>query len=161
MSRFRRNGTCSSAANRHIGRSFVSNDRAVTTARSLCVLTRLGEAMDKRFRRASIVAAATAAVMACSPAQALSFNDISGKWCSAGGSEELTRNTLIAIRSSDRARFDFKIEHYEFGETTVTVYWVDTKKQSVNTDFGEFSADGRHMVQFKNEAGPRREFRRC
>jgi hypothetical protein len=29
------------------------------------------------------------------------------------------------------------------------------------TEFGEFSADRRSMVQLENDVGPRREFQRC
>src|SRR5436190_8925493 len=42
-------GACATPANRHIGRRFVSNDRAVTTARSLYVPTRLGGSHGQRI----------------------------------------------------------------------------------------------------------------
>ena len=56
---------------------------------------------------------------------------------------------------------DFSFVTRSTVQTRETVTWKDGKGETVHTDFGEFSADGRRMVQFKNEAGPRREFRRC
>jgi hypothetical protein len=62
---------------------------------------------------------------------------------------------------SDGVRIAFEIVSYKFTKTVVTVHWLSGKKAKVFTQFGEFSADGRGMVQFKSESGPRREFHRC
>ena len=40
------------------------------------------------------------------------------------------------------------------------MHWINKGKDTF-TDFSEFSADGRRMMQQKNEAGPRRPFQRC
>ena len=94
-------------------------------------------------------------------AEAVTFESIAGKWCTAGGSEQFDRNNLIAILSSNGERHVFPIERYDFTDSMVTVTWKNAKSESVHTNFSEFSADGRRMVQLKNEAGPRREFHRC
>lgn len=112
--------------------------------------------------RAIIAAAivAIAAAAAFNEAQALSARSLYGKWCTAGGSEEFDDNYLTAIpRSGERHRF--RISEYEVVRNTVTVYWTNGKGERVSTDFGEFSTDGKRMVQMRNESGPRREFRRC
>ena len=101
-----------------------------------------------------------AAIAVFSEAQALSARSLYGKWCTAGGSEEFGDTSLIAIpRSGERHRF--RIREYEVGRDAVTVHWTNGKGEHVSTDFGEFSADGKRMVQLRNEEGPRREFRRC
>jgi hypothetical protein len=117
----------------------------------------------KQFRQASAFASAMMAVgiLACVDASALEFADISGKWCTAGGSERFDRDNLIAIPTSTGERRVYPIVRYDFAATQVTVTWKDAKGESVHTDFAEFSTDRRRMVQVASEAGPRREFRRC
>jgi hypothetical protein len=119
--------------------------------------------VGKQFRSAFAFGSAMLAVVAfgCADAAALTFESIAGKWCTAGGSEQFDRNNLIAIPASSRERRVYPIVRYDFTDTEVTVTWKDAKGENVHTDFGEFSADGRRMVQLANEAGPRREFRRC
>ncbi len=94
-------------------------------------------------------------------ADALSFNDIAGSWCTGGGIERFTKNSLVAIISSTGQRLEYKIVKYEFTKTLVTVYWISTENKKVSTDFSEFSVDKRNMIQLKSESGPRREFHRC
>jgi hypothetical protein len=102
-----------------------------------------------------------AAAFGCGNAVALDFADISGKWCTAGGSEEFDRDNLIAIPASTRERLVYPIVSYDFAATKVTVIWKNAKGENVHTDFAEFSSDRRRMVQLPFEGGPRREFRRC
>jgi hypothetical protein len=117
----------------------------------------------KQFCQALVFASAmmAAGILACADASALEFADISGKWCTAGGSEQFNRDNLIAIPASTGERRVFPIVGYDFTGTQVTVTWKDAKGESVHTDFAEFSADRRRMVQLPSDAGPRREFRRC
>ena len=84
-----------------------------------------------------------------------------GKWCSTGGSEKFNAKTLTVIRTGERKPIVFKIDRYDANDDTVTVYWTHTDGTKMVTEFSEFSADGRSMVQIKNDAGPRREFHRC
>jgi hypothetical protein len=112
-----------------------------------------------QFPRALVLASVLCA--AAGDADALSRKDIYGKWCSTGGSEWFSRDKLIAVRASDHVRIVFKISRYDFDDKTVKVYWTDTEGNDMVTNFGEFSADRRRMVQLKIDAGPRREFHRC
>jgi hypothetical protein len=91
---------------------------------------------------------------------AYTFDDIAGKWCTAGGSEQFERDSIIAVVASTGERRVFSIVGYEFMDDTIRVTWKD-KEKSVHADYGEFSPDRRQMVQLKNTAGPRREFHRC
>jgi hypothetical protein len=115
--------------------------------------------MKSRYLRVSILASILC--IAATNADALTRKHIYGKWCTAGGSEEFSAKTLIAVRASDHVRVVFKIKRYEFDDKTASVYWTDTDGNDLVTLFSEFSADGRRMVQLKNESGPRREFHRC
>jgi hypothetical protein len=118
-----------------------------------------GAIVHVHFLKALVLASVLCA--AAGDADALSRKDIYGKWCSAGGSERFSRDKLIAVRASDRVRIVFKISRYDFDDKAVKVYWTDTEGNDMVTTFGEFSADRRHMVQLKNDAGPQRKFHRC
>ena len=106
------------------------------------------------------VAAITAAFLAVSPARALSFKDISGKWCTEAGSSEFTEKALI-IRKSDGSRSEVKIDRYDFGDEMITIFWTRSDKAPASTHYTDFSADGGAMAQLQSDNGPRREFRRC
>jgi hypothetical protein len=93
-------------------------------------------------------------------ATAHTFEDIAGKWCTAGGSEQFERENLVAVIASTGERRVFPIVGYEYIDDLIRVTWKD-KEKSVHADYAEFSRDGRQMVQLKNTAGPRREFHRC
>ncbi len=99
--------------------------------------------------------------LGCGGAKAVEFKDIAGKWCTSGGIEQFDRDNLIAIPASTNERHVYPIVRFRFTGTKVTVVWQDPNGESFTTDFAEFSADGRRMVQLKNEKGPRREFHRC
>jgi hypothetical protein len=94
------------------------------------------------------------------PTAAHTFEDIAGKWCTAGGSEEFESENIIAVIASTGERRVFPIVGYEYADDKITVTWKE-KGKDVHTDYAEFSRDGRRMVQLKNTAGPRREFHRC
>ncbi len=113
------------------------------------------------LRKAIIVGSAVAAFGAlnCTAAAALSFEDISGKWCTQGGSEQFDRDNLTAVVAGSSERRVFAILNYDFQADLIRVTWRNAKGESVHTDFAEFNGTG--MVQLENEAGPRREFRRC
>ena len=100
------------------------------------------------------------AAMSAADARSLTAKALYGKWCTAGGSEEFTDDYLIAVLTS-KERHRYKISRYSVSDDTITVYWIDGSGAEVSTDFSEFSADGKSMVQIRNESGPRREFRRC
>jgi hypothetical protein len=114
-----------------------------------------------RLRRAVLVGAAVAAfgALSCTAAAAIGFEDIAGRWCTTGGSEQFDRDNLVAVVASTGERRVFAIVDYDFRADLIRVTWRNAKGASVHTDFTEFAGDG--MVQLESEAGPRREFRRC
>jgi uncharacterized protein (DUF2147 family) len=114
---------------------------------------------DRRSSLAVIVPIA-AAVLAASPVRALSFKDISGKWCTSAGSSQFTESAII-VRKTDGSRIELKIDHYDYGDDAITVYWVTPDKSMASTTYGDFGADGRTMAQFTTDNGPRRAHRRC
>jgi hypothetical protein len=113
------------------------------------------------WRKAVLFGAAvtTFGALNCTVAAALGFEDIAGKWCTTGGSEQFDRNNLTAVIASTGEQRVFAILNYDFQADLIRVTWRNAKGESVHTDFAEF--DGGAMVQLENDAGPRREFRRC
>jgi hypothetical protein len=101
-----------------------------------------------------------AALGAGGAAQALSFDDISGKWCGSVSSYTFAPGLLTVVLYSDSTPRRYKIDSYKYEDDVITVNWV-RDDDKLFTKFSEFSRDDRFMVQQPNEAGPRREFRRC
>jgi len=95
-----------------------------------------------------------------SVANALSESDILGKWCTAAGYTEFTRDQMKVFRKSDSKTFTFRIARYEHDESVVTVYWINGGQEK-NTQYGRFGRDGRTMVQLSSSDGPERPHRRC
>jgi hypothetical protein len=100
------------------------------------------------------------AIAAQRPAAALAFDDISGKWCGSVSSYTFTPEKLIVILYSDKSRREYKVDDYEYADDVITVNW-QRDGEKLFTKFSEFSGDDKLMVQLLNNAGPRREFRRC
>jgi hypothetical protein len=95
-------------------------------------------------------------------AAALAFEDIAGKWCTSGGSEQFDRDNLIAIRAATGERLVYPVVRYDFTPTQVTVTWTNRKGENVHTDFTfESNPNERLLIQLANTVGPRRELRRC
>jgi hypothetical protein len=119
--------------------------------------------VNGKLRNALLVGFAALAIgaLSCTGAAALSFEDISGKWCTSGGSEQFDREHLIAVVAGTGEKREFAIVDYDFGADMIRVTWRNEKGERVHTDFAEFTPDGQKMVQLKNDAGPRRPFRRC
>jgi hypothetical protein len=113
--------------------------------------------MSKKF---CIAVVAASVIMMATPAAALSFEDIAGKWCSDFGSEEFSPNTLAVIRKSDGSRSDYPIARYSYQDTRVTVYWKNAKGDEVSTSFGDFTSDGR-MTQLKTDSAGTIPHHRC
>jgi hypothetical protein len=100
------------------------------------------------------------AIGAQRPAAALGFEDISGKWCGSVSSYTFTPTKLIVILYSDKSRREYNVDDYEYANDIITVNWV-RDGEKLFTKFSEFSGDDKLMVQVQNNAGPRREFKRC
>jgi hypothetical protein len=112
----------------------------------------------KIFFRISVVALFTAGAVA--HATALSFKDISGKWCSEAGDYDFRPDMLIAKFHDRTPSRRLKVSSYDFRDDKIVMYW-SWKGQKLYTEFSEFGADGRTMAQQEGESGPRRVFRRC
>jgi hypothetical protein len=93
-------------------------------------------------------------------AAALSFNDISGRWCGSVSSYTFTPSTLVVSLYADDSRHEYPIDAYQYDGDVVTVNW-QRDGDKLFTKFSEFDVNERTMVQQPNAAGPRREFRRC
>jgi hypothetical protein len=93
-------------------------------------------------------------------AMALSFKDISGKWCSEAGDYDFGRDKLVARFHDSTPTRRLKVTSYEYSGGTVTMYWL-YKGEKLYTEFSEFSPDGRTMAQVEGASGPRRPFHRC
>lgn len=119
--------------------------------------------MGRQLRKAVVFGSTVIAIVAlgCGGAAAVTFEDINGKWCTEGGSEQFDHENLVAIVASTGERRVYAIVRYDFQPDTVRVTWKNDKGENVHTDFAEFSRNGRRMVQIRNDAGPRREFYRC
>ena len=93
-------------------------------------------------------------------AAALSFDDISGRWCGSVSSYTFTPSTLVVGLYADDSRREYPIDGYQYDGDVITVNW-QRDGNKLFTKFSEFDANERTMVQLPNAAGPRREFRRC
>ncbi len=93
-------------------------------------------------------------------AAALAFKDISGKWCGLTTNYVFSRNSLTVTFHDRSPTRKFEVTSYDYLGDTIKMHWV-SKGEKLFTDFSEFSADNRTMAQQKNDAGPRRPFRRC
>jgi len=93
-------------------------------------------------------------------AHALAFKNIAGKWCGETTNYTFSRDTLVVVFHDGSPTKRFKVTSYEYSGGNVTMHWLN-KGEKLFTDFNEFSADGRTMVQIKNKVGPRRPFHRC
>jgi hypothetical protein len=107
---------------------------------------------------ASTVAAL--AIGASREAAALSFDDIVGKWCGSVSSYTFTQSRLIVVLYADNSRREYKVDDYQYEDDAITVNW-QRDGDKLFTKFSEFSRDDKFMAQQPNDAGPRREFKRC
>jgi hypothetical protein len=114
-----------------------------------------------RLRIAVGTAVAFVAIAACGVAFALSDADILGNWCGSESNYSFTRKVMTVTRVADSARLEFDVVALEPKDESVFVSWRRADAKVVRTEFAEFSADRKKMVQRSNSGGPRREFKRC
>jgi hypothetical protein len=101
----------------------------------------------KIFFRISVVALFT--VGAIAHAMALSFKDISGKWCSKDGDSNFRPDMLIAKFHDRTPTRRLKVSSYDYSADKITMYW-SRKGQKLYTEFSEFSPNGRAMTQLED-----------
>ena len=99
-------------------------------------------------------------VTAAVDAKALSFKDISGKWCSEAGDYDFRPDMLIAKFHDRTPTRRLKVSDYDYRDDKIVMYWF-WKGEKLYTEFAEFGADRRTMAQQEGQSGPRRVFRRC
>jgi hypothetical protein len=119
--------------------------------------------VTSRLRNIALFAVTTAAIAigTARPAAAeMRFEDISGKWCGSVSSYTFTPGKLIVVLYSGNERHEYKIDDYQYEDDSITVNW-QRDDDKLFTKFSEFSGDDKFMAQQQNNAGPRREFRRC
>jgi hypothetical protein len=118
--------------------------------------------MGARLGRAWLVAAVTAIAMWCATgvANALSYQDILGNWCSATARLEFSRDTMGVFLFSDRSHLSRPVSTYEFHDNYVVVRW-DLDGKATSSTFGEFTSDGRTMFLQPGDEVPRRQYKRC
>ena len=112
--------------------------------------------MISRLRNFALFAVITAVIAsgADRPAAAMTFEDISGKWCGSVSSYTFTPGKLIVVLFDGNQRFEYKIDDYQYEDDSITVNWR-RGDDKLFTKFSEFSGDDRFMAQQKNNAGPR------
>lgn len=119
--------------------------------------------LSRRFRSGvilgSVLAVATGAASTAS--FALSDSDILGNWCGSESNYSFSRKVMIVTRPSDSSRLVFDITALEPRDERIAVSWRRGDGKVVRTEFAEFGADKKTMVQLSNSGGPRREFKRC
>jgi hypothetical protein len=126
------------------------------------IFSRREDGVTSKLRKLVIFASTIVALAigAQRPAAALTFNEISGKWCGSVSSYTFTPAKLIVILYSDKSRREYTIDDYQYADDIITVNWV-RDGEKLFTKFSEFSGDDKFMIQLQNNAGPRREFKRC
>jgi hypothetical protein len=112
--------------------------------------------------RKSLIFVLTIAALALGGGRAfaLTFDDIAGRWCGSVSSYTFTPTTLIVILYGDKSRREYPIDSYQYDGDVITVNW-ERGSDKLFTKFSEFNVDEHTMVQLRNDAGPRREFRKC
>jgi hypothetical protein len=112
--------------------------------------------------RISLISTLTIAALALGGGRAfaLSFEDIAGRWCGSVVSYTFTPSTLTVDFNADNSRREYPIDSYQYEGDVITVTW-QRDGNKLFTKFSEFNAAERTMVQLVNDAGPRRELRRC
>jgi len=115
--------------------------------------------MTRKFAVAT--AAASMIAIFATPAAATGFDIIAGKWCSEFGSQQFFQDKFVVTRKSDGARFDYQILRYDDRGSELEVFWKNSKGDSVSTSYGQFSSDGRRMLQLKTDTAPPIPHRRC
>jgi len=97
---------------------------------------------------------------AMSDAGAMTFNDIAGQWCGEVTDDTFTPQTLTVKFHNGNPTKVFKVTKYTYTNDSVSMHWKSSDDKEFVTTFAEFTNDGT-MAQQKNDAGPRRQFKRC
>jgi hypothetical protein len=114
-----------------------------------------------KLRHSLVFAFVIAAVaLAGGRAFALTFEDIAGRWCGSVSSYTFTPTTLTVILYAENSPREYPIDSYQYEPDVITVTW-QRDGEKLFTKFGELNIAAGTMVQLRNDAGPRREFRKC
>src|SRR5260370_22028286 len=110
----------------------------------------------------SLFCGAAVAILAVGVAEAaaLSFKNISGKWCSEAGDYNFSRSTLVARFHDGTPTRRLKITSYEYSGDTVTMYWLYNGGK-LYTEFRGFGAARRPLAHLEGENRPPRPVYPC
>jgi len=130
-------------------------------------------AWPRRFLIASVLATASLA-SGGAVADALAYEDILGKWCGTRTNPNwvnlmISRDELVITHLPNKTKNVLKIDHFEFGDTAVTLHYFAAGALNgvagsnlFQVSYGEFGADGKTMVQLHNSVQPRDAYyKRC
>ena len=115
---------------------------------------------------------ATALLAASSAGEAaakLAFSNIQGSWCGTQSKYVFTTGTLSVTHFTGGFTKVLRVDRYDYADSMITLYYLAQDPEHGGTPgtktvwvaFGEFSANGKTMVQLANKNGPRRPFHRC
>ena len=108
---------------------------------------------------------AIVAVAHAVPAAAETEQHILGAWCGYGNNRvpityDFYHDYFTVTWHDNNEQKTFRITRFEDFPRKVKVHWLNGNNLTW-TEFGEFTPDGREMLQLPNEAGPLRVFQRC
>jgi hypothetical protein len=95
-----------------------------------------------------------------SAAQALTFQNLAGKWCGITTNYQFSSDMLVVMFHDGAPTRSFKVTGYEYTGDVITMRWVIEGEDRL-TEFSEFSADNTEMAQVQTKTAPRRPFHRC
>jgi hypothetical protein len=109
---------------------------------------------------------ATASVTNSVSAATLTYDNILGSWCGVNTNPHwvnaiFSRDSLTAIFLPNNSKTVFKIDHYEFTDTMVSVRYVKADKTVTTVIYIDFSADDQTMIQAATDQSAIYHFTRC
>jgi len=112
------------------------------------------------------LAAVIGVVAISTPATALSYKDILGKWCGVTSNptmsnREFTRKTLISTVFPAGNKVVVTVDRYEFSPSTVKLYFTYPSGKHANVIYDRFSSDNKKMSQQETKGYGRYTFIRC
>ncbi len=130
-------------------------------------------AVFSRFLIVSVLATTTLA-SGSAVADPVTYKDILGKWCGTKSNPNwvnltISRDELAIVHLPNKAKNVLKIDHFEFGDSAVTLHYYAAGALNgvpgsnlFQVSYGEFGADDKTMVQLHNTVQPRDAYyKRC
>jgi hypothetical protein len=137
---------------------------------------RLEAALVRAYLKSFILGmtVAIATVTMSESAATLSYDNILGNWCGQNSNPNLTnylfaRDTLTVTFLPDKTTSVLKIDHYDFSDSAVVVYYLAASPDKGSTPgnmlfqvtYYNFGSDGQTMQQKPSDRGGLYRFKRC